>query len=530
MNPSSPSDLHPIAKADWIIIGSGFGGSVSALRLAEKGYRVLVLEKGRRFAREDFPRTNWDLRRWMWAPRLGLRGFFRMTFLRHVTVLHGVGVGGGSLVYGNTLPLPPDAFFRAASWAHLSEDWARELAPFYARARRMLGVETQPHVSRADTVLAAASAAEGRYAGVVEPTEVGVFFGTPGVEVADPYFGGEGPPRTGCTGCGACMTGCRIGAKNTLDLNYLHLAERLGARVLSETEVTAIRPLDSGGYRVEAKGEVFEASGVILAGGVMGTLPLLLRMQSDPKGLPELSQRLGAGVRTNSEALIGVVSPEEDQFHEGVAITSILKMDDRSHVEPVRFGAGSGFFRLLIVPHAPGPTLIHRVLGLIAAVVRAPLLWARSLAVRDLARHALVLLYMRAEEGTIHLGLRRRFPWSRPRLVSIAPPGSTPPGAFFPEATALARRIATQVGGVAVGMITEVFRGVPSTAHILGGACMGADAQEGVIDANHEVFGYPGLYVVDGSAVSANPGVNPSLTITALAERAMEGIPGVRDR
>jgi cholesterol oxidase len=253
-------------------------------------------------------------------------------------------------------------------------------------------------------------------------------------------------------------------------------------------------------------------------------------MQSDPKGLPELSQRLGAGVRTNSEALIGVVSPEVDQFHEGVAITSILKMDDRSHVEPVRFGAGSGFFRLLIVPHAPGPTLIHRVLGLIAAVVRAPLLWARSLAVRDLARHALVLLYMRAEEGTIHLGLRRRFPWSRPRLVSIAPPGSTPPGAFFPEATALARRIATQVGGVAVGMITEVFRGVPSTAHILGGACMGADAQEGVIDANHEVFGYPGLYVVDGSAVSANPGVNPSLTITALAERAMEGIPGVRDR
>jgi cholesterol oxidase len=531
MNASSSSaSVSPMAKADWIVIGSGFGGSVSALRLAEKGYRVLLLEKGRRFPKEDFPRTNWDLRRWMWAPGLGLRGFFRMTFLKHVTVLHGVGVGGGSLVYGNTLPLPPDAFFKAPSWAHLSADWAHELAPFYARARMMLGVQTQPHVSRADTVLAAASAGVDAYAGTVEPTEVGVFFGTPGVEVPDPYFGGDGPPRTGCTGCGACMTGCRIGAKNTLDLNYLYLAERRGVQVRPETEVTAIRPLNGGGYRVETEGEIFEASGVILAGGVMGTLPLLLRMKADPQGLPGLSSRLGEGVRTNSEALIGVVSPEVNDFHEGVAITSILKMDDRSHVEPVRFGAGSGFFRLLIVPHAPGPTLIHRIFGLIGAVLRAPILWARSVAVRDLARHALVLLYMRAEEGTIHLRLRRRFPWSRPHLVSTAPPGSTPPGAFFEDATALARRIAGQVRGVAVGMVTEVFRGVPSTAHILGGACMGASAEDGVINVNHEVFGYPGLYVVDGSAVSANPGVNPSLTITALAERAMEGIPGVEKR
>ncbi len=525
---------------DCIVIGSGFGGSVAALRLAEKGYRVVVLEKGRRFRREDFPRTNWNLRRWMWAPALGCRGFFQMSFLRHVTVLHGVGVGGGSLVYGNTLPEPPEAFFRAPSWAHLSEDWGNDLAPFYARARRMLGVATQPRTTRADALLAAVAGVSD--SGEADPdslhpsshpsfrpTEVGVFFGAPGAQVADPYFGGEGPPRAGCTGCGACMTGCRVGAKNTLDLNYLHLAERLGVEIRPETEVTAVRPLPGvppgGGYRVEAGGVTLEARWVIFAGGVMGTLPLLLRMKADPEGLPDLSSRLGEGVRTNSEALIGVVSPEVDDFHEGVAITSILKLDDRSHVEPVRFGAGSGFFRLLVVPHAPGATLARRLLGMVVSVVRSPVLWARSLAVPDLARHSITLLYMRAEEGTLRFELRRPLPGIRPRLVSRAPPGSTPPGTFFPEASALAQRLAERVRGVVVGMATEVLLGVPSTAHILGGACMGRNAEEGVIDRHHEVFGYPGLFVVDGSAVSANPGVNPSLTITALAERAMETLP-----
>jgi cholesterol oxidase len=360
---------------------------------------------------------------------------------------------------------------------------------------------------------------------------VGVFFGEPGVEVPDPYFGGEGPSRTGCTGCGACMTGCRVGAKNTLDLNYLYLAERLGVEVRPDTEVTAIRPRPGGGYRVEAGARMLEARGVILAGGVMGTLPLLLRMKTDPAGLPNLSPRLGEGVRTNSEALLGVISPEVDDFHEGVAITSIAKLDDRSHVEPVRFGAGSGFFRLLVVPHAPGATLARRLLGIVGSAARSPVRWIRSLAVPDLARHSITLLYMRVEEGTLRFELRRPLPLGlplpglRPRLVSRAPAGTTPPGAFFPDASALAQRLADRVRGVVVGMITEMMLGVPSTAHILGGACMGRDAQDGVIDRNHEVFGYPGLFVVDGSAVSANPGVNPSLTITALAERAMEAIP-----
>lgn len=518
---SKAAESDPV---DWIIVGSGFGGSVSALRLAQKGHRVLVLEKGRRFAKNDFPRTNWDLRRWMWAPRLGCRGFFRMTFLRHVTVLHGVGVGGGSLVYGNTLPEPPAAFFRSPSWAHLAPDWADELAPFYARARHMLGVTTQPQITRADALLDWA-AEDSALPHRPKPTQVGVFGGEPGVEVPDPYFGGMGPSRVGCTGCGACMTGCRVGAKNTLDLNYLYLAERLGVTIRPETEVTAVRPRPGGGYRVEAGRQVFEARGVILAAGVMGTVPLLLRMKRDPAGLPHLSPRLGEGVRTNSEALIGVVSPTVNDFDQGVAITSILTLDDRSHVEPVRFGKGSGFFRLLMVPHAPGWTLGQRLLGMVRVVLRDPVRWLRSALVPDLARHSMVLLYMRAEEGTLRLTLRRRLFGGGLKLVTETTPGSAPPGAFFPQASALARRLAERVRGVAVGMATEVFRGVPSTAHILGGACMGEHAGEGVIDPDHQVFGYPGLYVMDGAAVSANPGVNPSLTITALAERAVDRIP-----
>jgi cholesterol oxidase len=509
-------------RYDVIVVGSGFGGSVSALRLAQKGYRVAVLEKGRRFAPEDFPATNWDLRRWYWEPRLGLRGFFRMTFLKHVTVLHGVGVGGGSLTYANTLPTPPAAFFEAPTWAHLA-DWARELAPHYATARRMLGAARVPEPTPADDVLRALAEEDGRGAHV-RPTDVAVYFGAPGVRVPDPYFDGAGPERVGCTHCGACMTGCRVGAKNTLDRNYLHLAEGLGVDVVPETEVRAVRPRTGGGYRVETRGRggarTFEAERVVFAGGVLGTVPLLLAMRADQRGLPRLSERVGHAVRTNGEALLGVIAPEADDLARGVAITSILATDERSHLEPVRYGRGSGFFRLLVLPHAPGAGVAARLAGALRAVARRPRAWARAFAVRDFARRSQVLLYMRAHDGTLRL---RRTPGGG--VTTELDDGAAPPGAFFPEATELARRWAAKLGGVAAALATETLRGVPSTAHVLGGCPMGRSAEEGAIDADHRLFGYEGLYVIDGSAVSANPGVNPALTIAALAERAMARVP-----
>jgi len=517
---------------DWVIVGSGFGGSVSAHRLTQKGYKVLVIEKGRRFKPEDFPKTNWNLKRWMWNPALGLKGFFQMSFLKHMTVLHGVGVGGGSLVYANTLPTPKSVFFQSGSWSDLA-DWETELAPHYATAKRMLGATPNPVMTRGDHVMKEIAKDIGREEHF-HPTDVAVFFGEPNKEVPDPFFEGEGPDRVGCTFCGACMTGCRVGAKNTLDKNYLYLAEKHGAAVVPETEVTAIRPLEGGGYRVETKptfgkgaGSDFTADRLILSGGVMGTMPLLLQMKEDPDGLPRLSERVGDFVRSNSEALFGVISPDKNEnFSKGVAITSILHTDDHSHIEPVRYGEGSGFFRTLLSVHAPGPTIIARVWGGIRAFLRQPGRWLRALFVRDLAKQSQVLLYMRTIEGTLRMRLGREWRTGYRRgLVTEVDDPSQAPSAFMEEATDLAHRFADKVNGVPTTLLTETLLGVPSTAHILGGACMGDSAEKGVINANHEVYNYPGLYVIDGSAISANPGVNPSLTITTLAERAMSLIP-----
>jgi cholesterol oxidase len=514
---------------DWVVVGSGFGGSVSALRLAERGYRVLVVEKGRRYAPEDFPKSNWDLRRWMWMPGAGLRGIFQMSFLRHVTVLHGVGVGGGSLVYANTLPTPKRSFFEAPSWGGLAA-WEKELAPHYETARKMLGATTNPRQWRGDDILRELGEEMGR-GDHFHPTEVAVFFGEPGKTVEDPFFDGEGPARTGCTHCGACMTGCRVGAKNTLDRNYLYLAERLGASVRAETEVDAVRPANGGGYELDLRGsfdgsrEKVRAQRVVFAGGVMGTVPLLLRMKKD-RELPNLSARVGELVRTNSEALFGCVSPRsDDDFSKGVAITSILHTDDHSHIEPVRYAEGSGFFRLMALPHVAGGNALSRVGKALGALVSKPITWARALGVKDFGKQTQILLYMRTLEGTLTLKLGRNARTGfREGLVSELAEGSVAPSAFMAEATELARRFAEKMGGVAMSMLTETLLGVPSTAHILGGCCMGETSDTGVIDHRHRVFGHDGLYVIDGSAMSANPGVNPSLTITALAERAMSFI------
>jgi cholesterol oxidase len=523
---------------DWIIVGSGFGGSVSALRLAEKGYSVLLLEKGRRWKGEDFPRTNWNLKRWLWMPGIGFRGFFQMTFLRHITALSGVGVGGGSLVYANTLPTPTEEFFQAEGWGELAQ-WKSELAPHYVTARRMLGAAMNPMETAADRALRGVAKKMGRE-DRMSSVSVGVFFGDAGVTVSDPYHGGDGPDRTGCTFCGGCMTGCRHGAKNTLDMNYLWLAEGRGVEVRPETEVTWVQSSPGqedaqGGYQVTARERVgpfrkadhtLKAKNVILAGGVLGTVKLLLRLGKNPEGLPDLSPHVGDRVRTNSEVLIGVTSGNPDlDLSEGVAITSILQTDDRSWIEPCRFSSGSGFFRLLATPHAPGRTLPRRLGNALGRVLSSPWRSLKALLVRDWAKRTTVLLYMRTLEGYLRFSTGRGL-FSRLGAGLRSEAGDGPvPTAAIPEATEVAESFAEEVDGYVGSIVTETLLGIPTTAHILGGACMGESREKGVIDDKHQVFGYDGLYVIDGSAVSANPGVNPSLTITALAERAMSFIP-----
>ena len=436
---------------DFVIIGSGFGGSVSALRLTEKGYRVLVIEKGRRIATGDFADNNRELKRWMWKPSIGLQGIFQMSFLRHVTVLHGVGVGGGSLVYANTLPMPKDAFFDAPSWSGLA-DWKRELAPHYDTAKRMLGAATNPLETPGDRILRDIAREDGREH-LCHATDVAVYFGEPGRQMPDPYFGGAGPERSGCTFCGACMTGCNVGAKNTLDKNYLYLAERGGTEILAEREVTGLRPLDGGGYRIEmrpsfGKGatESIEAPRVILAGGVMGTMPLLLAMKEQADGLPRLSSQLGQSVRTNSEALIGVAAPDyEEDLCEGVAITSILHTDEHSHIEPVRYGQGSDFFRFLMAPHSPGPGSLGRVARMFGKMLASPRRWTRAYTIRRdrYSQKTQVLLYMRTLDGTIRLELGRNLMTGfRRGLVSRVVPDDR----LMEEARSLAARIARHPG------------------------------------------------------------------------------------
>ncbi len=520
--------------ADFAIIGSGFGGSVSALRLVEKGYDVVVLEKGRRLGPSDFPKTNWNLRRWMWLPWLGWRGLFKMTFLPHVTALSGVGVGGGSLVYANTLPIPKRDFFESESWRNLRPDWQAELAPHYATARRMLGAVENPMETAADRLLAEVARDIGR-AEHHERTTVAVYFGEPGVTVADPYFGGAGPDRTGCIGCGGCMLGCRHNAKNTLDKNYLYLAEKRGAVVEADTEVTWVRPLAGGGYEIYARQGAsllnrrtrrWRVANVVFSGGVLGTVELLLQLKKRDDGLPLLSDRLGDRVRTNSEVLMGVVTRRRDvDYSKGIAITSILHTDDHSHIEPVRYPAGSGFFRMMVLPHAPGDRLLTRLANMIRFAVRNPRRLLQTYLVPDFARLSVILLYMRTLEGHLQMRLGRRLrSLFREKLTTRVSEGPRPT-ASIPEATDLGQRVSDKIDGVQMSLATEVLLGIPSTAHILGGCTMGSSAETGVIDHRHRLFGYDGLYVIDGSAVSANPGVNPSLTICALAERAMTFIP-----
>ena len=515
---------------DVLVIGSGFGGSVTALRLTEKGYSVGVLEAGARFEDGDFPSTSFDAKRFLYAPALGMYGIQRIDMVKDCLILAGAGVGGGSLVYANTLYEPLDAFYRDPAWAGIT-DWKAELAPFYDQAKRMLGVVTNPLHTPADEVMR--KVAEDMGVGdTFHPTPVGVFFGGPeavgGERVPDPYFGGAGPDRNACLNCGECMTGCRHNAKNTLVKNYLHLAEQAGARVHPLTTVTRVRPRAGGGYEVETRWtkaklsrrtatRTFTADQVVFSAAALGTQKLLHRLKAEGH-LPHVSDRLGVLTRTNSEAILGALAPDlSTDYTRGVAITSSWHPDEFTHIEPVRYGRGSNAMALMqtvLADEVPGTSRVRTWLRE---------LWSQrrdAISLYDLrhwSERTVIALVMQTIDNSITTtGVKGRLGW---RMTSQQGHG-TPNPTYIAVAYDAVRRMADVIGGTPGGNIGEPFNR-PLTAHFIGGCTIGDSPETGVVDPWQRLYGHPGLHVVDGSAISANLGVNPSLTITAQAERAM---------
>jgi cholesterol oxidase len=510
---------------DIAIIGSGFGGSVAALRLSEKGHRVTVLEKGKRWRTHDFPESNWNLRKSFWFPWIGCYGTWSMHLLREVLILHGVGVGGGSLLYANTLFNPPETVWDDPQWKELG-DWRAVMPAHYATARRMLGATENPKLGPADEALRRAAAKRGREHSF-RATSVGVFFGEPELEVSDPYFEGAGPRRTGCTFCGACMTGCRVGAKNTLDKNYLYLAEKAGARIVPETRVELIEPLPDGGYRlrwkrstsrIAAERGVLTARKVVVAAGVLGTVRLLMECR-ERGALGDISDQLGNVVRTNSEALLGITSRSREDLWQGIAITSKTEMDEVTHMEPVRFPPGSDVMLLLGTLLTDGGPGVPRQLRWLGNALRHPLQLLRVSRPWGKAASSTVLLAMQTVDNHTRLVRRRQALWPFTRALTSQPdPGQPGIPSYIPIANEVARELAADLDAIPQSSLNEVLLDTSTTAHILGGCGIGSGPDTGVIDADGQVFGYDDLYVMDGSMIGANLGVNPSLTITALAE------------
>jgi cholesterol oxidase len=517
---------------DVAVVGSGFGGSVAALRLTEKGYGVTVFEKGRRWRTQDLPTTNWNIPKSFWFPWVGCYGAWALHLLREVLIMHGVGVGGGSLVYANTHFEPPDSVWDDPQWRGL-EDWRAVMPEHYASARRMLGTTRNPKLGPADDALRAAAGRRGREH-TFRPTDVGVFFGEPDVEVPDPYFDGDGPPRAGCTFCGACMVGCRVGAKNTLDKNYLWLAERGGAHIVPETRIELIEPLDGGGYRLHWKRStrrLFPETGtvtaerVVLSAGVLGTVPLLM-VSKERGALPKLSDQLGNVVRTNSEALLGITSRSRTDLSEGIAITSKMEMDDVTHMEPVRFPPGSDAMLLLGTLLTDGGGGLPRQLRWIGNILRHPWRFLQVTNPFAKAKRSMVLLVMQTVDNHTRLVRRRQWLWPFTRALTSQPaPGQPGIPSYIPIANEVAREFAADLDAIPQSSLNEVLLDTSTTAHILGGAAIASGPERGVVDASGQVFGYDGLYVMDGSMIGANLGVNPSLTITALAEHACSRVP-----
>jgi cholesterol oxidase len=528
---------------DWLVIGSGFGGSVSALRLSEKGHSVGVLECGRRFADHELPTSTADYRRYSWNPLLGMKGIFRLTIFKDVSVVSGCGVGGGSLGYANTLYVPPKKFFEDAQWAGM-EDWETALAPHYAQAQRMLGVVENPHEDPADQLLREL----GEELGVGETyqrTPVGVFFGGEGgagITVPDPFFGGEGPERTGCRLCGRCMVGCPHGSKNTLVKNYLYLAERRGARVMPERTVVDIRPLGDGsgadGYEVESvrsgawlnkDRQVLRARGVVVAAGPLGTNKLLQRCRLNGS-LGRISARLGELVRTNSESILTVTVPEDypQDLIKRVAISSSIYPDPNTHIETVTYGdEGNSMHRFYTMLVGDG-TRVTRPLKLLGQIALHPKRLLQVLFPKHWSRRTIIVLVMQTLDNAIALRPHKG-PFGSFWLKTEQDP-ERPNPTFIPVANEAAEWFARRTGGIAQSSVTEALFNIPTTAHILGGAVIAPDPAQGVVDGRQRVFGYENLLVCDGSAVPANVGVNPSLTITALAEHAMSFVPAAGER
>ncbi len=509
---------------DVVVIGSGFGGSVAALRLTEKGYKVAVLEAGKRFRDEDFAKTSWRLRKFLWMPQLGCYGIQRIDRLKDVLILSGAGVGGGSLVYANTLYEPLDPFYKDPAWGHIT-DWKRELAPYYDQAKRMLGVTTYPIETASDRIIKQVAADLG-VEGTFHHTPVGVVFGEPGADVGDPYFGGVGPKRNACLQVGECMTGCRHNAKNTLVKNYLYLAENNGAEIQPLTTVVAVRPRPGGGYEIETRRtnrrfrphRTITAQQVVFAASTMGTQKLLHRMR-DQGTLPHVSPRLGVLTRTNSEALLGAIADKRDvDYSHGIAITSSFHPDEHTHVEPVRYGKGSNAMSLLQTVLTDGSTDTPRWRIWLREMWREKRNLFKLYDLRHWSERTIIALVMQTHDNSITTFTKRGLTGRR-RLTSRQGHGAPNPS-FIAAAHEAVQHMARRMGGTAGGTIGEPFN-VPMTAHFMGGCAIGDSPEHGVIDPYHRLYGHEGLHVVDGSAISANLGVNPSLTITAQSERAM---------
>jgi cholesterol oxidase len=511
------------ADFDVVVIGSGFGGSVAALRLSEKGYKVAVLEAGRRFSDKDFPKTSWRLSRFLFMPRLGLRGIQRIHVLPDVLVLAGAGVGGGSLVYANTLYKPPPSYFQDKQWRHIT-DWDSELSPWYDQASRMLGLAQNPYFSPSDKAMQQVAEQMG-VGHTFKLAPLGVYFGDgAGVKSKDPFFGGVGPDRTSCLQCGGCMTGCRHNAKNTLPKNYLGLAESARAKVFPEHTVTKIEQLPDGSWLVTARKSsawfggkrFFTASQVVVAAGTYNTQKLLHKMKNEGY-LPKISNQLGKLSRTNSEALTGSIMPKGGtDFSQGCAITSSFFPDDHTHVEPVRYGKGSNFMGLLQTVMTDGENIRDRRRQWLRQVITNPALVLKILDVRKWSERTVVALIMQNVDSAISVRGKKGLLGFK---LTSKNDSLTPNATYIPAANEVARRIADNNGGIAGGHIGDLVN-APFTAHFVGGCVIGDCASTGVIDPYHRVYNYPTMYVVDGASVTANLGVNPSLTITAQAERA----------